>query len=365
MQRVVFGTNENNQLTLDGPGNLVGFAGDDTLVASNATNIMYAAFMLGGEGNDHYIANSYISVILDVAGDDTLTLPGSYDQYAMAYVDGKGLALANTITNHEIVIYDAKGRGRIETFRFESGEVMSGAELEQRVYSEGYGDITYAEYDPGFSAQYFKDVEEINTAWADLDWPGVWQSIAQRGDVSSDTIASVLNDAIKAVLSPSAQQQWEAQMGPEQLRTSQFEGVEQNLPSHPAPSPVLPREVIENIALIYEAALNRQPDESGLNYWIDVAMQGQSTIDISGFFLQSEEFKSNFDAASDEGFIDRMYLNVLDRNADAAGKTYWLDQMSTGLTQAEVLNYFAVSQENIDNAVWLSGLTETDSGWVI
>ncbi|HBP40836.1 MAG: DUF4214 domain-containing protein [Vreelandella alkaliphila] len=122
---------------------------------------------------------------------------------------------------------------------------------------------------------------------------------------------------------------------------------------------------VENIALIYEAALNRQPDESGLNYWIGVAQQGQSTIDISGFFIQSDEFLTNFGAPSNNDFIDRMYLNVLDRNADAAGKTYWLDQMATGLTQVEVLNYFAVSQENIDNAVWLSGLAETDSGWVI
>lgn len=365
MQRVVFGSNDNNQLTLNGPGNLLGFAGDDTLVANSGATHVYATFMLGGEGNDHYIANSFVSVILDTAGNDTLTLPGSYDQYAMAYVDGQGLTLVNTLTDHEIVIYDAKSRGRIETFRFESGEVMSGAELEQRVYSEGYGDITYAEYDPSFSAEYFREVKEINKAWAALEWNDVWQSVAQQGVVSSDTVASVLNEAITALLSPGALQQWEAQRGAEQLRTSQFEGVEQNLPSTPAPSPVLPRDVIENIALIYEAALNREPDESGLNYWIDVALQGQSTIDISSFFIQSEEFKANVGVADDEGFIDRMYLNVLDRPADAAGKAYWLEQMETGLTQAEVLNYFAVSQENIDNAAWLSGLTETDSGWVI
>ncbi|HCA03654.1 MAG TPA: hypothetical protein DEO68_16135 [Halomonas campaniensis] len=365
MQRVIFGTPGNEQLSLNNTGNLFGFSGDDTLVASSGVSDFYLAFMVGGEGNDHYIVNSLAAVIVDTGGNDKLTLSGALHQYISAYVNGQDLTLINTTTGQEVFIVDAKSRGRIDTFEFASGEVLSSAEMEQRVYSHGYGDISYAEYNPNLSAQHFLEVKEINKAWADLDWGSVWQAVTQQGEVTNQGVASAVNDALTSMLSPSALQQWQAQGGPQQLAASQFEGVEQNLPATPAPSPILPREVIENIALIYEAALNRQPDEAGLNYWIDVAMQGQSTIDISGFFIQSDEFLTNFGAPSNNDFIDRMYLNVLDRNADAAGKTYWLDQMATGLTQAEVLNYFAVSQENIDNAAWLSGLAETDSGWVI
>ncbi len=369
MQRIVFGASGNDQLTLSNMGSLFGFAGDDTLIANWNTTDYYVAFMLGGHGNDHYIFNGDIATIVDTDGHDTLTLPGHSSQYASAYLNGQDLVLVNTVSGQGVVVLDAKGRGRIETFRSEAGEVISAAEVEYRVYSEGYGDITYADYG-ALTGSYVPTetanaVREINKAWADLDWNKVWQVIAQQGEVSQQTIASVLNDSITAVLSPSALQEWYAQGGSTQLRASRMEGVEQHLPTMPSPSPVLPRDVIENIALIYEAALNRQPDESGLNYWIDVAMQGQDTIDISRFFIQSDEFISSFGAPSNEAFIDRMYLNVLGRNADAEGKSYWLDQMATGLTQAEVLNYFAVSQENIDNAVWLSGLAETDNGWVI
>ncbi|MGP9654031.1 DUF4214 domain-containing protein [Halomonas sp. AOP35-4E-18] len=365
MQRVIFGTPGNEQLSLNNTGNLFGFAGDDTLVANWNTTGYYAAFMAGGDGNDHYIFNGDWGVIVDKAGHDTLTLPGHSSEYIGGFVNSQDLSLINTLSGQEVFIVDANSRGRIETFMFESGEVFSVAEVEQWVYEQSYGNVSYAEYNPNFSAQYFLEVKEINKAWADLDWGSVWQEVAQQGEVTNQGVASAVNYALTSMLSPSALQQWQAQGGPQQLAASQFEGVEQNLPATPAPSPILPREVIENIALIYEAALNRQPDESGLNYWIEVAQQGQSTIDISGFFIQSDEFLTNFGAPSNNDFIDRMYLNVLDRNADAAGKTYWLDQMATGLTQAEVLNYFAVSQENIDNAAWLSGLAETDSGWVI
>lgn len=365
MQRIVVGSSGNEQLSLNSHGILFGLEGDDTLVANWNNTEYYAAFMVGGEGNDHYIFNGDAAVIVDTSGHDTLTLPGYSSQYIGAFVNNQDLTLINTATGQEVVIVDAKSRGRIETFKFESGEVFSVAEVERWVYEQSYGNISYAEYDPNVTAQYFLDVKEINKAWADLDWGSVWQAVAQQGEVTNQSVASAVNDALTAMLSPGALQQWQSQMGPQQLVNSQFEGVEQNLPATPTPSPMLPREVIENIALIYEAALNRQPDDAGLNYWIDVAMQGQSTIDISGFFIQSDEFITNFGAPSNEAFIDRMYLNVLDRNADAAGKNYWLDQMATGLTQAEVLNYFAVSQENIDNAAWLSGLSETESGWVI
>ena len=369
MQRIVVGTPGSEQLTLNNQGLLFGFAGDDTLVANWNTNDYYTAFMVGGDGNDHYHFEGDWGVIVDTLGHDTLTLPGYSSQYIGAFVNSQDLTLINTATGKEVFIVDAKSRGRIETYKFESGEVFSVAEVEQWVYEQSYGNISYAEYNPGLSAQHFLEVKEINKAWADLDWGSVWQSVVQQGEVTNQSVAAVVNDALTAMLSPGALQQWQSQSGPQQLAVSQFEGVEQHLSNMPVPtpipSPVLPREVVENIALIYEAALNRQPDESGVNYWIDVALQGQSTIDISGFFIQSNEFITNFDVPSDDAFIDRMYLNVLDRSADAAGKNYWLEQMASGLTQAEVLNYFAVSQENIDNATWLTGLTETDSGWVI
>lgn len=365
MQRIIFGASGNEQLTLNSQGNLFGFAGDDTLVASNSVSDFYPAFMVGGSGNDHYVANNLAAVIVDTAGEDKLTLPGTLSQYIGAYVNGQDLTLINTTTGQEVFVVDAKDRGRIETFEFGSGEILSSAAMEQRVYSQGYGDISYAEYNPNFSAQHFQEVKEINKAWADLDWSGVWQTVAQQGEVTNEVVASAVNEALTSMLSPAAQQQWQSQMGPQQLASSQFEGVEQNLPTAPAPaSPLIPQESAENIALLYEAALDRVPDIEGLNYWIDEFAGGMSVEGIANSFIQSDEFITNFSVNSDEEFIDQMYLNVLDRPADGEGKAYWLGELDQGLTQAGVLNSFAVSNENVANADWLAGLNESDGNWV-
>ena len=45
MQRIVFGTSGNEQLTLNSQGSLFGFAGDDTLVANWSTSDYYMAFI--------------------------------------------------------------------------------------------------------------------------------------------------------------------------------------------------------------------------------------------------------------------------------------------------------------------------------
>lgn len=121
----------------------------------------------------------------------------------------------------------------------------------------------------------------------------------------------------------------------------------------------------ESVALLYEAALDREPDVPGLNYWLNEVAGGLSELDVAWLFLASDEFQQRFDVANDVDYVDQLYLNVLDRSADQAGKDYWVEQFDDGMSRAEALIYFSISEENIANAQWLSGLTETDNGWVI
>ncbi len=121
----------------------------------------------------------------------------------------------------------------------------------------------------------------------------------------------------------------------------------------------------ENVALLYEAALDREPDIAGLNYWLSEVEGGLSELEVAWLFLESAEFKERFDVTSDADYIDQLYVNVLDRSADQAGKNYWVEQFGAGMSRAEALINFSISDENIANAQWLAGLTETDSGWVI
>lgn len=76
----------------------------------------------------------------------------------------------------------------------------------------------------------------------------------------------------------------------------------------------------ENVALLYEAALDREPDIAGLNYWLNEVEGGLSELEVAWLFLESSEFKERFDVASDADYVDQLYVNVLARSADQAGK---------------------------------------------
>ncbi|MGM0983744.1 MAG: DUF4214 domain-containing protein [Pseudomonadota bacterium] len=370
MNRIIFGTADDNRLAVDDFATVFGFSGDDTLLANWNYYTYYQAFLIGGEGDDRYIFEGDYATLVDTSGNDTLHVPGHSSEYAGAFVNGQDLLLVNEWTGQSIFILDARGRGRIETVVTEYGEVFSAEEIENTVYQYGYGDITYHDLevitDGLFSADRFAAAKEINTTWADLDWDSIWTQIADRGDLSDDAIAEILNANLTANLSQRALAEWNIQGGLEQLKMSSFEGVEDNIAHHGNAEPEgVSQALAERVALLYEAALDRMPDISGLNYWIEKAAEGVSLTDISGYFIESTEFQEKYDASTDENFVDQLYLNVLDRMPDTPGKEYWLDKMSQGLSQAEVLNYFAISDENVANADWLSGLSESESGWIL
>ena len=66
-----------------------------------------------------------------------------------------------------------------------------------------------------------------------------------------------------------------------------------------------------------------------------------SEIAINFFF--SAEF-INYQH-NDNTFITITYQTLLNRNAEPAGKTYWLCQLASGLTRLEMINSFINSPE--------------------
>ncbi|MCM5704924.1 DUF4214 domain-containing protein [Larsenimonas salina] len=112
----------------------------------------------------------------------------------------------------------------------------------------------------------------------------------------------------------------------------------------------------ENITLLYASALDRRPEEAGLNYWVDQSAGGMQLTSIAGAFADSPEFMIRFGARDNAGYIERLYLNSLDRHPDQAGFDYWRDAMDNGVTKAEVLLGFALSEENRGNTPWLEDL---------
>ena len=77
------------------------------------------------------------------------------------------------------------------------------------------------------------------------------------------------------------------------------------------------------VVRLYEAALDRVPDQGGLNFWIDAIQHGQSLTALAQGFIASSEFESRFGgaSASNGAFVDQLYLNVLGRAAEQGGAT--------------------------------------------
>ena len=368
---VHLGTRDNDHLAA-GPGShyLVGLAGNDTLV-SRWDDVYWSEISLaGGTGNDTYHALADVTSIIDSGGNDTLHVPGYAGEFVGGFLEGKDLILVNEWTGQSLYIYDFKGAGRIETFVDHSGQRMSASEVERSVYRDGLGDLGYRDMqyltgDYSLSEQEFWAVREIDIGLGSLDWEPVFQTLAQQGNSTGWAVAQAIEAQLLPTLSSQAQQLWQDTHAFQALAHSDYLGLEQNLP--PANLPLVARDIAENIGLLYEAALNRMPEQEGFNYWTEQAARGMEMREIALRFLDSDEFRFNFDTTTDENFIEALNGNVLGRSPDAAGEAFWLGEMSDGMPAVEVLSRFADSPENRNQAEWMSGLQLDDASghWLL
>lgn len=96
---------------------------------------------------------------------------------------------------------------------------------------------------------------------------------------------------------------------------------------------------------LYTKTLGREYDQEGLDYWCDVILDGERTIlDVSSKdFFNSQEFKNK--ALSNEDFLKVLYRTFMDREYDAEGLAYWMDELKKGMTRDEVVQCFYNSKE--------------------
>ena len=96
---------------------------------------------------------------------------------------------------------------------------------------------------------------------------------------------------------------------------------------------------------IYQATLDREPDQEGFEYWTDQLSSGQSVSDVISSFLSSPEFTSKYGDTTNGEFVTLLYQNVLDREPDQGGYDYWVGELDSGTTRDDVVVGFAESDE--------------------
>ena len=95
---------------------------------------------------------------------------------------------------------------------------------------------------------------------------------------------------------------------------------------------------------LYGAVLGRPADSVGLDYWT-----GQ--IEVNGLeavareLSASPEFTNRYGSLNNTDFVKRLYQNVMGRDADAAGLSFWVERMNAGASRAEVILGFSNSVE--------------------
>ena len=81
---------------------------------------------------------------------------------------------------------------------------------------------------------------------------------------------------------------------------------------------------------LYAAYFLRNPDPSGLQFWIARLDAGSSLFTVSQFFSQSQEFRDRYGTLGDPEFVDLVFNNVLGRPAEPDGRAFWIAELSSG-----------------------------------
>jgi hypothetical protein len=108
------------------------------------------------------------------------------------------------------------------------------------------------------------------------------------------------------------------------------------------------------VAELYGDLLDRAPDAAGLSFWVQQLNQGMSRDEVSAAMWQSAEHRGRE--------VDSFYQTFFNRDADAAGRQGWVNAFLSGLSEEQVEQGFLLSPEyqatHRDNSAFLAGLYE-------
>lgn len=109
---------------------------------------------------------------------------------------------------------------------------------------------------------------------------------------------------------------------------------------------------------LYEQVLGRQPEAQGLKDWTQYLRNrsGTGAQVASGFIFSVEYERRN---VSDSEFVEMLYRTMMNRKSDAAGKQSWLRLLENGVTRHYVFAGFVYSQE-FQNVCRSYGITRGD-----
>lgn len=283
---VILETDEDVAISADGSQPIIvhGGAGNDTidLVLSDGEVAEGTSYVWGGDGNDSISAGNSTAYLDGGAGDDTIN-GGAGDD---TIVGGSGSNLLRG-GDGNVTFYLADGSDTVEA--------GSGVDL-----------VSFAEVadDPETA------VVEASRENYEVEW---------QGD--------------KAVVFNLVSNQQSEITGAEYLRWADSAVV------------VASDDNEGSIARIYETLFDRTGEFDGIKYWLEQYRDGSSVTEIAERIFDSEEASALSDLSNEE-FVDLLYRNTLEREADQEGRDYWVNRLAEGDNRVDVTLDFVFADES-------------------
>ncbi len=119
--------------------------------------------------------------------------------------------------------------------------------------------------------------------------------------------------------------------------------------------------IAAQVMRLYDATLDRQPDQAGLDVQIRALSTGANTLlGLASAFVASAEFQDRYGALSNQQFVEQLYRFCLDREGDAPGIAVQVNALNTGTSRAALVVAFSESAEHrsltqpvLDAGLWI------------
>lgn len=106
--------------------------------------------------------------------------------------------------------------------------------------------------------------------------------------------------------------------------------------------------ITDSIVRLYSAYLSRPPDAGGFSYWLNFYENGVGLEEISENFALSDEFVNTYGTLNSADFVTLVYRNVLGREPDQGGFTYWKGLLDSGaISYGGTMLSFSESKEYV------------------
>lgn len=317
----------------DGDDTVIGSAGDDTLV--------------GGAGNDTFAGGAGNDQIYGGIGEDWAVFAGFGRQYSMT-----GSLNVRGVTSS---VDGSDYLTSVEDLQFMDGRLASGTSDTMA--------ISYRMFDTAFNRapdplglNYWSEALQAGATVNDIASAYVSSSEFQQsyGSLSNaDFIQRIYQNVLDRAGDTNGVTYWTNVLNSGATRGQVVASFSESAEHIELFRPIIEAglwdidEAAATVARLYHAAVDRAPDASGLTYWTTAINNGQSATEVANSFAFSQEFQGNYGALTNEQYVDQLYLNVLDRPADANGLAHWAGSLNSGnLDRGDVLLGFSESYEH-------------------